>query len=84
MQRQTCSQWSATDSENHSVDLFAISTSPNSFGLFFFFKYIYIFVKQLFLSLSGHDRIKTLLADELSAHVLCCTAEINQVLCPVP
>lgn len=47
MQRQTCSQWSATDSENHSVstDLFAISSSPNSFFFYFCGKTLSITVR---------------------------------------
>lgn len=78
MQKQTCSQWSATDSENHSVstDLFAISFSPNSF-------FPPTFVEKPFLSLSGHERIKTLLADELTARALGWAAAINQASCPV-
>lgn len=41
--------------------------------LFFFLT----FVEKPFLSLSGHERIKTQLADELSACALWCTVAIN-------
>lgn len=41
------------------------------------------FVEKPFLSLSGHERIKTLLADELSACAPRCTAAINHRL-PAP
>lgn len=40
------------------------------------------FVEKPFLSLSGHERIKTLLADELSTRSLCWTVAINQASCP--
>lgn len=53
----------------------AISSSPNSF--------FSTFVEKPFLSLSGQERIKTLLADELSAHALCWTVAINQASCPL-
>lgn len=53
--------------------------------LLFFFQLFFSTREKPFLSLSGHERIKTLLADELSACAPRCTAAMNhQLFTPLP